>query len=143
MEQKNLIIICVTAIICIAILSGTMLLLNSKNIPTNNTTNESVNITLNETNNTTTTATSTKKTTKNSENYDPDYDPERDASHKYATEDNPITVQQSDGEYTYYGPGHYDYYAGGNHMSGGYYKERNKRWDNLFLNTFFNILILT
>lgn len=126
MEQKNLIIICVTAIICIAILSGTMLLLNSKNIPTNNTTNETVNITLNETNNTTT-ATSTKKTTKNSENYDPDYDPERDASHKYATEDNPITVQQSDGEYTYYGPGHYDYYAGGNHMSGGYYKERNKR----------------
>ena len=127
MEQKNLIIICVTAIICVAILSGTMLLLNNdNNTAINNTTNETINITLNGTNNTTT-AVSTKKTTKTSENYDPDYDSERDASHKYATEDNPITVQQSDGEYTYYGPGHYDYYAGGNHMSGEYYKEMNNR----------------
>ena len=76
MEQKNLIIICVTAIICIAILSGTMLLLNSKNIPTNNTTNETVNITLNETNNTTdevnqtTAKTTTKKSTSKSKSDD-------------------------------------------------------------------------
>ncbi len=67
----------------------------------------------------------TKKTSSSStsSSKDSDYDPERDASHQGATRDNPITVQQSDGEYTYYGPGHYDYYAGGNHMSGEYYKQ--------------------
>ncbi len=82
-----------------------------------------LNDTQNQTNNTTTVT--TKKSTKSSsKNKDPDYDPERDASHQGATEDNPITVQQSDGEYTYYGPGHYDYYAGGSHMSGGYYKNQ-------------------
>lgn len=57
--------------------------------------------------------------TGNSDQY---YDPSRDDSHRYATEDNPITVRQSDGVYKYYGPGHFDYYGGDNHMSGGYYK---------------------
>lgn len=65
--------------------------------------------------------TTTKKKT------DPNYDASRDKSHQYATKDHPITVQQSDGEYTYYGPGHYDYYAGGNHMSGEYYKEKQEQ----------------
>lgn len=62
-------------------------------------------------------------------NGDPDYDPSRDASHRYATEDNPVTVQQSDGVYVYYGPGHYDYYGGDNHMSGEYYHYINTRPD--------------
>lgn len=129
MKEKNLIIICVTAIICIAVLSATALLLNTNN-STNNTTNENdtVNLTLNDTNNTennTTTATKSTKKTTTKKSSDPDYDPERDASHQGATEDNPVTVQQSDGEYTYYGSGHYDYYAGGDHMSGEYYKYKN------------------
>ncbi len=70
MEQKNLIIICVTAIVCVAILSGTLLFLNNgnNNTQTNNSTNDSVNITLNDTNDTnnttTTTTTKTKKSTK-------------------------------------------------------------------------------
>ena len=123
MEQKNLIIICVTAIICVAIICGTLLLLNTNtDLPTNDT----INATVNDTNNTTTSV-STKKTVETNKNYDPDYDPKRDASHQSATEDNPITVQQSDGVYTYYGPGHYDYYAGDNHMSGEYYKEKNSQ----------------
>ena len=123
MEEKNVIIICVTAIICVAIISGTFLLLNNSD---NTAANETVNAS-NETNNTTTTVT-TEKTAESTKNYDPDYDPERDASHQSATEDNPITVQQSDGVYTYYGPGHYDYYAGDNHMSGEYYKEKNSQY---------------
>ena len=68
------------------------------------------------------TETSVSTSTSSSSNSDPYYDPNRDASHQSATEDNPVTVQQSDGVYTYYGPGHFDYYAGDNHMSGGYYK---------------------
>ncbi|MBR0472840.1 MAG: hypothetical protein IJI98_09120 [Methanosphaera sp.] len=133
MEEKNLIIICITAIICVAIIAGVILYINNSNQAnntTNNTTNNTINVTINDTNNTNNTTTTTKKTTtKNTKkNTDPDYDPERDASHKYATEDNPITVQQSDGEYTYYGPGHYDYYAGGNHMSGGYSTDQKERY---------------
>ncbi|MBE6494527.1 MAG: hypothetical protein E7Z84_08000, partial [Methanosphaera stadtmanae] len=58
-----------------------------------------------------------QKSSSSSSSKDSDYDPQRDDSHQGATRDNPITVQQSDGEYTYYGPGHYDYYAGDNHMS--------------------------
>lgn len=65
-----------------------------------------------------------KKTNDNNNNIDPDYDPKRDASHQHASVDHPVTVQQDDGEYTYYGPGHYDYYGGDNHMSGEYYKSR-------------------
>ena len=128
MNERNLIILCVTAIVCVALFSVTALALNNNvNTLKNNTSNDSVNVTINDTNNTnnTTTVTTKKTTAKSTENSDPDYDPERDDSHKYATEDNPVTVEQSDGVYTYYGPGHYDYYAGDNHMSGGYYKERN------------------
>ncbi|MBO7718530.1 MAG: hypothetical protein J6S29_00095 [Methanosphaera sp.] len=104
--------------------------------PSNNSTNVSLNESNNTTNNTTTQST-TKTTTKTSskkssgksgsQSSDPDYDPERDASHKTATVDKPITVQQSDGEYTYYGSGHYDYYAGPTHMSGEHYKYMNSR----------------
>ena len=61
-----------------------------------------------------------------SDNSDSDYDPTRDDSHQYASEEDPVTVQQEDGLYTYYGPGHYDYYAGDNHMSGEYYKYKNQ-----------------
>ncbi len=129
MEEKKLIIICITAIVCVIIFSSAIIALNYNSHETKNYTNETVNITINNTTDTqnNTTTTTTKKTTSQSsnKNSDPDYDPERDASHQYATEDNPITVQQSDGEYTYYGPGHYDYYGGGNHMSGEYYKYRN------------------
>lgn len=126
MEQKNLIIICLTAIICVLIVSVALIIVGN-NTQSHNDTNDTVNITLNDTNTTQTNATTTKKTTKSSKKADPDYDPERDSSHKHATEDNPVTVQQSDGEYTYYGPGHYDYYAGDNHMSGEYYKNRNNQ----------------
>lgn len=128
MDEKNLIIICLTVIICVAIVSIAMLMLNDNvNSLENLADNESVNVTVNVTNDSNETATTaTKKTVaKSSESYDPDYDPERDDSHKYATEDNPVTVRQSDGVYTYYGPGHYDYYAGDNHMSGEYYKQKN------------------
>ena len=68
MEQKNLIIICITAIICVAILSATVLFLNSDNgkVQTNNSSNDTINITLNDTNDTnnTTTSTTTTKTKK-------------------------------------------------------------------------------
>ncbi len=127
MEEKNLIILCITAIICVIILSAAMIFLSDDASKLNDMmNNDSVNVTLNDTNDTQnyTTATKTKKSTK--KNTDPDYDPERDDSHKGATEDNPITVYQSDGVYTYYGPGHYDYYAGDNHMSGEYYKIKNQ-----------------
>ena len=72
MNQKNLIIICVTAVICVSIFSAAMLFLNNDNGNTasNNSSNESINITLNETNdtnNTTTTTAKTKKTTKKSQ----------------------------------------------------------------------------
>ena len=130
MRQKFWIIIIAFIILSAIGVSTAMILQNNNNSTANNTT-DNVNVTLNDTNNTTanTTNTTTKKSTSktSSKNSDPDYDPERDASHKGATKDNPITVQQSDGEYTYYGSGHYDYYAGDNHMSGGYYKEMNKR----------------
>lgn len=59
-----------------------------------------------------------------SENSDPYYDSSRDDSHQHATKEHPVTVKQSDGVYKYYGPGHFDYYGGDNHMSGGYYKYR-------------------
>lgn len=125
MRVKNVLIICITAILCISIISATVLILNNQNSKNNNTIkNVSLNTT-NATQNNTTTTTTTKKTTTKKKT-DPNYDASRDKSHQYATKDHPITVQQSDGEYTYYGPGHYDYYAGGNHMSGEYYKEKNK-----------------
>ncbi|MDO5825405.1 MAG: hypothetical protein Q4Q22_03410 [Methanosphaera sp.] len=130
MREKSLLIICITAVLCTAILSATIILAYNQNGNDDSNKTNSTNITLNQSNNTTnnTSTQSTEKTsTTSEESTDPDYDPTRDASHKYATVDNPVTVQQSDGEYTYYGPGHYDYYAGGNHMSGGYYKERNKK----------------
>lgn len=82
------------------------------------------NTTKNDTNENVTVVTQ-KTSSSSSSSQDSDYDPQRDDSHQGATRDNPITVQQSDGEYTYYGPGHYDYYAGGNHMSGEYYREMN------------------
>ena len=127
MRERSLLIICILIIIAVAGTSTALILNNSHKTEANNTTNNTntTNLTLNNsTNNTTTQTTSTTKTTKTSKNTDPDYDASRDASHKYASESNPITVQQSDGEYTYYGPGHYDYYAGANHMSGEYYKDR-------------------
>lgn len=144
MRERSLIIIGVVILLCIIAVSS-VFLLNANDNSTNNTnntttTNNSTNVSLNESNNTTnntTTQTTTKTTTKTSskkssgksgsQSSDPDYDPERDASHKTATVDNPITVQQSDGEYTYYGSGHYDYYAGPTHMSGEHYKYMNSR----------------
>ena len=131
MRQKFWIVLIAFVVLLVLGVSTAMLLQNN-NSTVNNTTEDNVNLTLNETNNTTANTTNTtttkKSTTKiNNKNSDPDYDPERDASHKGATKDNPITVQQSDGEYRYYGPGHYNYYAGDNHMSGGHYKEMNKR----------------
>lgn len=130
MRERSIIIICIVAILCVTAASATVIILHDNNQTNNTSNNSTVNVTLNDTqnnttNNTTKTTTSTKKSS--SKNYDPDYDPTRDKSHQGATKDNPITVQQSDGVYTYYGPGHYDYYAGDNHMSGGYYKEMNNR----------------
>lgn len=131
MEEKKILIICFTVIVCVAIISGVLVYINSSNVnqSVNNSSNDSINISLNDSNvtNNTTVSTSSKKSSskKSSKKGDSDYDASRDASHKYATEDNPVTVQQSDGEYTYYGPGHYDYYAGSNHMSGEYYKHKN------------------
>lgn len=72
----------------------------------------------------TTSYSSSKSSSSSSSSGDPYYDANRDASHQSASPDNPVTVYQSDGPYTYYGPGHFDYYAGGNHMSGDYYKYR-------------------
>lgn len=67
MEEKNLIIICITAIICVAIISAVALYIHNDTPETNNTTNESINITLNDTNNTNnTTTTTTKKTSSKS-----------------------------------------------------------------------------
>ncbi|MBQ6218662.1 MAG: hypothetical protein IJJ47_02910 [Methanosphaera sp.] len=143
MRERILMIIGICVLLCIIAASSAFILSgnDNKTNDTNNTTtsNNSTNLSLNETNNTTNntttqttaktnTKTSSKKSSKSgSQNSDPDYDPERDASHKTATVDNPITVQQSDGEYTYYGSGHYDYYAGPNHMSGEHYKYMNSR----------------
>lgn len=127
MKERNVLLICGIAVIAVCLAVA----LYAHNVSTpESDDNSSINISVNnstEENNTT--VKQTKKTTttkKSTENTDPDYDPERDASHQGATEDNPITVEQSDGVYTYYGSGHYDYYAGDNHMSGGYYKEMNK-----------------
>lgn len=128
MNQKNLVILCVTLIICVSVVSGAALMLNDNvNSLSSLSESDSVNVTLNETNDTnnTTTANTRETTPQSTQIDDLDYDPVRDDSHRYATEDNPVTVQQSDGVYTYYGPGHYDYYAGDNHMSGEYYKGRN------------------
>lgn len=125
MEERNVLIICIVAILCVVIFSGSILIAHNQNRPVStNTTNEDVNLTLNDTQQQDSTTTSKQS---NNVNSDPDYDPERDDSHQGATRDNPITVQQSDGVYTYYGPGHYDYYAGDNHMSGEYYKTRNNQ----------------
>ena len=66
MEEKNLIIICITAIICVAIIAGVILYINNSNQAnntTNNTTNNTINVTINDTNNTNNTTTTTKKTT--------------------------------------------------------------------------------
>ena len=61
MEQKNLIIICITLIFCVAICSATMIFLNQDNVK-DTTENSSVNITLNDSeNNTNATTTKTSK----------------------------------------------------------------------------------
>lgn len=128
MKERNVLIICIVAILCTVIVSAGVILINSNSVATqNNSSDEEINVTINNTENNTTQTYTNKATTTTKKNTDPDYDPERDASHQHATEDNPVTVQQSDGEYTYYGPGHYDYYAGGSHMSGEYYKQRNNQ----------------
>ncbi len=68
----------------------------------------------------------TTSSTSSSTSSDPYYEAGWDDDHQDATPDNPVTVTKPDGDtYTYYGPGHYDYYAGGSHMSGEYYKQRN------------------
>ncbi len=67
MDQKNLIIICITAILCVAILSFTILFLNSEDngVHSNNSSNDSITITLNDSDNVNnTTAVKTKKSTK-------------------------------------------------------------------------------
>lgn len=69
----------------------------------------------------------TTSSTSSSTSSDPYYEAGWDDDHQDATPDNPVTVTKPDGDtYTYYGPGHYDYYAGGSHMSGEYYKQ--KKW---------------
>ncbi len=71
-------------------------------------------------------AVQTTSTSSSSISSDPYYEDGWDDDHQDATPDNPVTVTKPDGDtYTYYGPGHYDYYAGGSHMSGEYYKQRN------------------
>ena len=122
MRQKDLIIICITLIICVSIISTTLIILNNNNVKQDDINNETLNDTNDTENVTNATLDNSSEKTTSKKNYDPDYD----ASHQGATVDNPITVQQEDGVYVYYGPGHYDYYAGDNHMSGEYYKERNK-----------------
>ena len=70
----------------------------------------------------------TTSTVSSSTSSDPDYEAGWDDDHQDATPEHPVTVTKPDGDtYTYYGPGHYDYYAGGSHMSGEYYKERNNQ----------------
>ncbi len=65
MDQKSLIIICVSAIICVTILSATALILNIDNqISNDNNTTNDTNITLNDSNNTNNT--SINQTTKKS-----------------------------------------------------------------------------
>ena len=63
MREKNIIIICVTLILCVCLVCGTLLLTHNGNQDnnTNNTTNNTttVNSTINNTNNTTTTITKT------------------------------------------------------------------------------------
>jgi len=71
MKEKNMIILCVTAIICVALVCGTILLTHNENNEnnTNNTTNNNTTVnstindtnTTNNTNNTTTEKTSTSK----------------------------------------------------------------------------------
>lgn len=61
MRVKNVLIICITAILCISIISATVLILNNQNSKNNNTIkNVSLN-TSNTTQNNTTTTTTTKK----------------------------------------------------------------------------------
>ena len=68
MKDKNILIICITAIICIAILSATILLTNQTNTNNNTTENDTINITLNDTQNNTTETTKTSTTKKSSKN---------------------------------------------------------------------------
>ncbi|MCF0226395.1 MAG: hypothetical protein HUK28_03645 [Methanobrevibacter sp.] len=128
MNNNQLIVIVIAIIAAGCVIGGAVAYTFNKPIDQ---VNGTVNITTdNNTTNITANLTEEVQTSSNNqknEKSDSDYDPNRDASHKYATADNPVTVQQSDGVYVYYGPGHYDYYAGDNHMSGGYYKEMNKR----------------
>ena len=66
MNEKNLLIICITAIICIAVVCGTVLFLNnsdSSNEVINQSTNET-NLTINDTNSTDTSTEQTKQTEK-------------------------------------------------------------------------------
>lgn len=109
MEQKNLIIICITAIICVAILSASLFLTN--NTPeTNNTTNDTneTNITLNDTNNTqnNTQTTTTKKSTSKSKS-----DSSSKSSYQktsYASEDDVFVINPKTGKKEY-GPAHPNY----------------------------------
>lgn len=68
MNQKNLLIICVTAVICISIISVTAIMITANNPTSNDTTNVTANTTLNDSNdtNTTTTQTTKKSTSKKS-----------------------------------------------------------------------------
>ncbi len=79
MDQKKLIIICITAILCVSILSVTAVILTKNNATTNNTTNNTtnstVNVTLNDsntTNNTTTVKTKKSSTTTKSKQKEED-----------------------------------------------------------------------
>ena len=63
MEEKHLIIICITAIICVGLLSLTALTLHNHQVKNDsNISNDSVNLTLNDSHNNTTNTSTTQKT---------------------------------------------------------------------------------
>lgn len=121
MDSKKLLVSCIVIIVCVVAISAFVIGENGKSerinssYQANNTTGK-VNVASD--------SSSSVSNSESSSSSDPDYEPDRDDSHKYATPENPVTVQQSDGEYVYYGPGHFDYYGGDNHMSGEYYEYR-------------------
>ena len=97
MKEKNLIIICLIAVLCIGVLSATTLLPNQNN---NNTSeNDTINISLNDSqNNTTENTNTTKKTTttaKSSENKDD----KEDKKSEYGDYINDEWVSMSEEEY--------------------------------------------
>lgn len=130
MDSKKLLIFCIIIVICVGAISAYVITENNTIKKLNsyskaNNTTDKVNVASDSSSSSSSSDYSSSSQSSSSSNYDSDYDPERDDSHQYATQENPVTVQQSDGEYVYYGPGHYDYYAGDNHMSGEYYKYKN------------------